>query len=320
MAAPKGPEMSATSDLAAAIDAIADRMASTTDRGRPADYIPELAKVDPNQFGIAVILADGKVICAGDADTPFSIQSISKVFTLSLALGKVGDYLWSRVGQEPSGDPFNSIVQLEADQGVPRNPLINAGAIVVTDVLLEGCEPRETIGGILRFLRGVAEDDAITVDPDVACSEQETGYRNAAMANFMKASGNLVHAPEKTLGVYFHQCAVAMTCRQLAMAGRFLAFDGRLGPDGARIIPASRARRLGALMLTCGHYDGSGAFAYRVGLPGKSGVGGGILAVAPGVASIAVWSPGLNTIGNSKLGTEALHDLTEATGWSIFGA
>jgi glutaminase len=294
-------------------------MAAETDRGRVAHYIPELAKVDPNQFGIAIVLANGRVIAAGDAETPFSIQSISKVFTLSLALGRVGDALWDRVGREPSGDPFNSIVQLESDNGIPRNPFINAGAIVVTDILLAGHEPRETIGEILRFMRHVTDDDDIRIDPGVAQSEERTGFRNAALANFIRAANNLHHAPERTLGVYYHHCAIAMTCRQLAMAGRLFAFGGQLGVDGPRIISAARARRINALMLTCGHYDGSGDFAFHVGLPGKSGVGGGILAVAPNVASIAVWSPGLNAVGNSQLATRSLKELSDRTGWSIFG-
>lgn len=307
-------------DLQHLVDTIAAEMAAETDRGQVADYIPELAKVDASQFGLAIALADGSVLAAGDADSPFSIQSISKVFTLALALGKVGDALWRRVGREPSGDPFNSIVQLEADHGIPRNPLINAGALVVTDVLLADHKPREVIGEILNFVRLIAGEDDIRIDPDVAKSEERTGFRNAALANFMRAAGNIRHPPALTLGVYFHHCAIAMTCRQLAQAGRFLAFGGTLGPAGERIVPAARARRLNAVMLTCGHYDGSGDFAFRVGLPGKSGVGGGILAIAPGIASIAAWSPGLNETGNSQLAARALKRLTDETGWSIFGA
>ncbi len=306
-------------DLKGLVRDIAESMAKETDRGRVARYIPELAKVDPKQFAIAVVLADGRLLAAGDAGTPFSIQSISKVFTLSLALGRLGDALWDRVGREPSGDPFNSIVQLEADNGIPRNPFINAGALVVTDVLLAGHEPRETIGEILRFVRHVTDDDEVGIDPAVARSEERTGFRNAALANFIRAADNLHHAPERTLGVYYHQCAIAMTCRQLAMAGRLFAFGGQLGVGGPTIISPARARRINALMLTCGHYDGSGDFAFQVGLPGKSGVGGGILAIVPDVASIAVWSPGLNAVGNSQLATRALKMLSDRTGWSIFG-
>ncbi|MGA0531080.1 glutaminase [Hansschlegelia sp. KR7-227] len=305
-------------DLSRIVATIAADMARAEDRGRVADYIPGLARVDPNQFGIAIVTADGETHCAGDADTLFSIQSISKVFALTIALGKVGDGLWRRVGREPSGTAFNSIVQLEHESGVPRNPFVNAGAIVVADVNLAGHQPRETIGELLQFLRHLAEDDSVVIDDKVAQSERATGFRNAALANYMKSFGNLEHAVELALGVYFHQCAIAMNCRQLAKAGRFLMLDGVHPGSGRHVVSAARARRINALMLTCGHYDASGDFAYRVGFPGKSGVGGGIMAIVPGRASIAVWSPGLNTRGNSQLGTIALARLADATGWSIF--
>jgi glutaminase len=305
-------------DLDALVGDIAAEMSEREERGAVASYIPQLAHVDPRRFGIAVMLADGTTHVGGDADEAFSIQSISKVFTLTLALGKVGDALWRRVGREPSGNPFNSIVQLEAEKGIPRNPFINAGAIVVTDTLLGGHAPKEAIGEILRFVRHVADDDTIFIDKAVARSETATGHRNVALANYMHAFGNLEHSPELTLGVYFHQCAIAMSCRQLAAAGRFLALDGRHPTAGGRVVSSERARRINALMLTCGHYDGSGDFAFRVGLPAKSGVGGGILAIVPGKASIAVWSPGLNRVGNSMLGAIALERLARATGWSVF--
>ena len=307
-------------DLDLVVSEIADEMRQRPDRGTVASYIPELANVDANAFGIAVIDAEGNVALGGDADTPFSIQSISKVFTLTLALGKAGDRLWHRVGREPSGSPFNSVVQLEFERGKPRNPFINAGAIAVTDLILSGHQPREALGEILRFMRFVADDPAITIDEKVAASEQRTGFRNAALANYMKSFGVLDNPVDLTLGVYFHQCAIAMSCCQLAMAGRFLAHLGRNPSTGLLVVNPERSRRINALMLTCGHYDGSGEFAYRVGLPGKSGVGGGILAIAPGKASIAVWSPGLDASGNSHLGRIALEALTKRMGWSIFGA
>jgi glutaminase len=299
---------------------IADEMRQRTDRGEVASYIPELARVDNKAFGIVVIDADGDVASAGDSDAEFSIQSISKVFTLTLALGKVGDRLWRRVGREPSGSPFNSIVQLEREQGIPRNPFINAGAIVISDVILSGHRPREALGNILQFIRFVADDSAITIDEAVAASEQRTGFRNVALANYMKSFGNIENPVEYTLGVYFHHCAIAMSCRQLAMAGRFLVHRGVNPSTGLTVVHAERARRINAVMMTCGHYDGSGEFAYRVGLPGKSGVGGGILAIAPGKASIAVWAPGLDVNGNSLLGRAALEELTKRMGWSIFSS
>ncbi len=308
------------SKLATVVEEIADAMKRRPDRGSVATYIPELARIDPAQFGIAVVESDGTVAAAGDSDTPFSIQSISKVFTLTLALGKAGDRLWQRVGREPSGSPFNSIVQLERERGIPRNPFINAGAIAVTDAILSGHQPREVLGEILRFMQYLADDTSIYIDEAVAASEQRTGFRNVALANYMKSFGVLDNPVDYTLGVYFHHCAIAMSCRQLAMSGRFLAQFGSNPTTGFSVVQPERARRINALMMMCGHYDGSGEFAYRVGLPGKSGVGGGILAVAPGIASIAVWSPGLDRAGNSHLGLIAIEMLSKRMGWSVFGA
>lgn len=305
-------------DIARVVRDIAEEMARRRDRGVVASYIPELTRADVNAFGLAVVNADGDIVSAGDADTPFSIQSISKVFTLTLALGKMGDALWQRVGREPSGSAFDSIVQLEFERGIPRNPFINAGAIAVTDLILSGHKPSEALGDILRFVQFVADDTSITIDRAVAASEQRTGFRNVALANYMKSFRILDHPVEHVLGVYFHHCAITMTCRQLAKAGQFLAHLGRNPATGLAVIQPERARRINALMLTCGHYNGSGEFAYRVGLPGKSGVGGGILAIAPGKASIAVWSPGLDANGNSYLGRIALEELAKKLCWSIF--
>ena len=297
---------------------IAQEMAARPDRGAVATYIPELADADPTKFGIAVASPDGTVI-GGDADEAFSIQSVSKLVTLTRALGPLGEQLWSRVGREPSGSPFNSIVQLEAENGIPRNPFINAGAIAVTDAIVSGHPPRQALGEIVQFIKAAAHDDSIYIDNAVAASEKLTGYRNMALANYMKAFGVIQNPVDHVLGVYFHHCSIAMSCRQLAAAGRYLAFEGRSHPnDGNSLVSADCARRINAVMLTCGHYDGSGEFAYRVGLPGKSGVGGGILAIVPGRASIAVWSPGLDVSGNSHLGRLALEKLAREMGWSVF--
>ena len=302
-------------DLQSILTEIAAEMAAAPDRGHVARYIPELASVDPGQFGIALALPDGQVMSAGDADVGFSVQSISKVFTLAIALGRLGDKLWTRVGRESSGLAFNSILQLENEAGIPRNPFVNAGAIAVTDAILEGHSPRAVLAEILSFIRTAAGDPAIHINKAVAASEQATSHRNTALAEFMAAYGNLKNPAALTIGTYVHHCAIEMSCRQLALAGRFLT-----GMAGApRLVSPARVRRINALMMTCGHYDGSGEFAYRVGLPGKSGVGGGILAVAPGRASIAVWSPGLGPQGNSQLGTLAVERLARATGWSVFG-
>jgi glutaminase len=304
-------------DLQRLIDDIVGEMRDAPDRGKVASYIPSLAQVDPARFGMAIHTADGACFAGGDADIGFSIQSISKVFSLALALGKAGDQLWRKVGREPSGTPFNSIVQLEAERGIPRNPFINAGAMVVADVNLSGHSPAAAIAELLQFVRYAATDETIVVNETVARSEEETGERNRALAHFMKSYGVLRHDPDLVLGSYFHACAIEMNCRQLAASGRFLTMDGA-HPDGGRAISAIRARRILSLMLTCGHYDASGDFAFRVGIPAKSGVGGGILAIVPGIASIAVWSPGLTVNGNSQLGSLALERLAEATGWSLF--
>ncbi len=286
--------------------------------GKVADYIPALACADPGKFGIAVAGADGVVHGAGDCDEPFSIQSISKVFTLALALTRVGADLWQRVGREPSGSAFNSIVQLERESGKPRNPLINAGAIATTDALIGDGDGDSAIAGLLAFLRAQAQDDRIAVDEHVAASEAATGSRNRSLAWFMKTYGIIDNEVETALDAYFRQCAIAMSCRQLARAGLFLAFDGRDPVTGEEAIVWHNARRINSVMLLCGHYDNSGEFAYRVGLPGKSGVGGGILAIAPGRGAIAVWSPGLNEFGTSAVGARALEQFVERTGWSVF--
>lgn len=307
-------------ELQSIVDEIYDALKPRFGEGKVADYIPQLAHVDPRKFGMSVVDIDGRTYTAGDSEEPFSIQSISKVFTLTLALGKHGESIWNRVGREPSGSSFNSIVQLEREEGKPRNPFINAGAIAISDLVLAGHTPKEAIGEIVRFVRFLADDETIAIDPAVARSEQATGFRNFALANFMRSFGVLTHPVEHVLGVYFHQCAIAMTCNQLARAGLFLAAAGRNPLTGHVAVSKQRARRINALMLTCGHYDGSGDFAYRVGLPGKSGVGGGILAVAPGKASVAVWAPGLNENGNSLVGSLALEMLAQKTGWSVFGS
>ncbi len=298
----------------AMLQSIHDEVFRQDDWGKPAQYIPELATIPPDQFAISVCLADGHCLKAGVADKPFSIQSVSKVFSLAATLGRVGGQLWTRVGREPSGTAFDSVVLLEKEQGRPRNPFVNAGAIVTTDALLSGREPKQALAETLGLVRAMAETDQIYINSKVAASEKATGARNRALAHYLQSHGNLTNDPDLTLGTYFHQCAIEMTTTQLAMAGRSLA-----GLENApKVIARAHARRINALMMTCGHYDGSGEFAFQVGLPGKSGVGGGILVIAPGVASIAIWSPGLNHYGNSHAGTRAAAMLSDMTGWSVF--
>ncbi|QDY68483.1 glutaminase [Qingshengfaniella alkalisoli] len=301
-------------------DEITERIAGESERGVVADYIPELAKVDLNRFGIAILPVETEeCIVAGDADVPFSIQSISKVFALTLALEKVGATLWSRVGREPSGDPFNSIVQLEYEKGIPRNPFINPGAIVLADVLMDNQGPDKAIEQILGLCQRLANDQSMRIDGDVAASEMKTGGRNRALAHFMAAEGNLRGDVEDVLKIYFHQCSIAMSCRQLAMAGRFLASAGHLSGGEDPTVTPERARRINALMMTCGQYDASGEFAFRIGIPAKSGVGGGILGIVPGIASVVAWCPGLDAKGNSLLATRAFEELVRTIGWSVFG-
>jgi glutaminase len=305
-------------DLDAVVAQVAADMRPHLGEGKVADYIPALARIDPRQFGIAVVTSDGRVASAGDAETPFSVQSVSKVFTLTLAVNRLDEALWTRVGREPSGSPFNSIVQLELEHGIPRNPFINAGALVVTDAVLAGGRPEDAIADIAGFMRRLAMDETVGIDPEVAASEHATGFRNISLANFLTSFGSLKSPVEEVLEVYFNQCALSMDCRQLARAGLFLAHGGLDPLNRIQVTSPERTRRINAIMMTCGHYDASGEFAYRVGLPGKSGVGGGILAIAPRRAAIAVWSPGLCEAGNSLVGALALRRFVALTGWSVF--
>ncbi|MEV4193362.1 glutaminase [Streptomyces toxytricini] len=302
-------------DLAGLLERIAADVAPLIGSGTPAEYIPALAEVDPRHFGMAIADLDGNVHGVGDWRVPFSAQSITKVFALALALAEGGDSLWRRVGREPSGNPFNSLVQLEHENGIPRNPFINAGALVVTDRLqtLTGDASSE----LLEFLRAESGNPDVSFDAEVAASEHEHGDRNAALAHFMASYGNIDNPVPALLDHYFWQCSIAMSCADLARAGLFLARHG-LRADGSRLLTRSEAKQVNAVMLTCGTYDAAGEFAYRVGLPGKSGVGGGIVAVVPGRCALAVWSPGLDSRGNSVAGVAALDRFTTLTGLSVF--
>ncbi|GAA1374429.1 glutaminase [Streptomyces beijiangensis] len=283
--------------------------------GRVADYIPALAAADPDAFGMALATAEGEVFGVGAWEQPFSIQSISKLFTLTHVLAQGGDDIWKGVGREPSGNTFNSLVQLETERGIPRNPFINAGAIVVTDRLqsLTG----DAAGAVRAFLRAESENPLIDTDRAVAASEAEHGHRNAALAHFIASHGNLENSVEVVLEQYYAHCAIEASCRDLALAGRFLARYG-LRANGSRLLSRSEAKRVNAVLLTCGTYDAAGEFAYRVGLPGKSGVGGGILAIVPGRAAVCAWSPGLDKAGNSVSAVAALDAFSTASGLSVF--
>lgn len=301
-------------ELESAVEEVVGRMGVIERFGKAADHIEGLAEIDTDRFGIAVVTDGGATVTGGEADEPFAIQSISKVFGLTLALQAFGDEVWKRVGREPSGDPFNSIVDLERQKGIPRNPFINPGAIVVSDMLLDISAKSDTHKTVREFLADQIGED-VGIDRKVFDKESSSGFNNRAMANLCKSFGNLNHEVEAVMKPYVSQCAIALSARQLALAGRYLMDGGDKPTDQQRLL----ARRVNSLMLTCGQYDGSGEFAFRVGLPAKSGVGGGILAIAPGVASIGVWSPGLDDNGNSLLGTLALEQLAERMGWSVFG-
>lgn len=302
-------------DVQGLLDDIRETLTPMIGQGEVSDYIPSLAGVHPAHFGMSVVMPDGEAFGTGDWEKPFSIQSISKLFTLAMAYAVDGDLLWQRVSREPSGDPFNSLAQLELQAGIPRNPFINSGAIVVADRLLT--ESGGAGSGLLDFLRAESGNPGISANPDIAASEAEHGYRNAAIANLLASFGNLDNGVTDVLAEYFWQCSIEASCRDLATAGGLLTRGG-VRADGTRMLSASEAKRINAIMLTCGTYDAAGEFAYRVGLPAKSGVGGGILAVVPGRYTICVWSPGLDPKGNSLVGTAALDEFTTRTGWSIF--
>lgn len=285
-------------------------------KGKQADYIPALAKVNPDQFGMCIHTIYGEIYSIEQADTRFSIQSISKVFALAMCLSLKGDDLWKRVGKEPSGTAFNSLIQLEVERGIPRNPFINAGAIVMSDILLSMLKSPEE--DFLAFVRAVAGNDTIQYNEEVAVSEREKGYLNAAIANLLKYHGTIENDIEQVLRFYFLMCSIEMSCRELSLA--FLAFaNHRKKFNYAGVtLTSSQVKRMNAIMQTCGFYDEAGEFSYLVGLPGKSGVGGGIVAIYPLQYSVAVWSPRLNSKGNSVMGIKALELFTTETKESIF--
>lgn len=303
----------------AALQEILDRIAVQAQamhgQGKVASYIPALAQVQPRQFGMAVALIDGSCVSTGAAQTEFSIQSISKLFTFVLALKMMGDDVWQRVGREPSGAAFNSMVQLETEKGIPRNPFINSGALVITDMLTTRFAHLDI--ALLGALRRLSDSPELNWDMQTAKSERDTAHRNMALAYFMKSYGNFVNEPELVLDNYCRQCAIEMSCTQLAQATMFLANGGQdVGGLQEQFLSADAARRVNALLLTCGAYDAAGDFAYRIGLPVKTGVGGGIVAVIPSVGTVCVWGPELDAKGNSVLGAFALERLVQETGWS----
>lgn len=284
--------------------------------GKVASYIPELAKIDANKFGICLTNLEGREYHVGDSEERFSIQSISKVFAASLAFSLLGDKIWERVGVEPSGTKFNSLIQLELENGIPRNPFINAGAIVVADILITHLKHPKN--DYLEFVQKLSGENSINFDFSVVDSEKAHGYRNAALINFMKSYGNIENDVDEVLDFYFHSCSIEMSCKELSRAFLLYANHGILASSGEKVLDKSQIKRINALMQTCGFYDEAGEFSFKVGLPGKSGVGGGIAAVFPKEYSVVVWSPKLNKKGNSVYGLKTLELLTTKSGLSIF--
>tara|TARA_R110002050_G_scaffold243212_2_gene379694 strand:+ start:33504 stop:34418 length:915 start_codon:yes stop_codon:yes gene_type:complete len=302
-------------DFQSILESIYQEAINTSDKGTVASYIPELAHIDKNNFGIHLRTSKGKSYGVGNYDKLFSIQSISKVLALSKAMAFVGETIWKRIDVEPSGNPFNHLSLLEIENGIPRNPLINTGAIVIADILVSNLKnPKEDF---LNFVRDLTGDDTINFNEDVAHSEKITGFKNYAAANLLKSFKNLNNSVDEVLDFYFHQCSIEMTCSQLTNAFFFLSNKGNCLLNKARLTK-TQAKRINAIMLTCGFYDEAGEFAFEVGLPGKSGVGGGIVALLPDHFVITTWSPGLNKKGNSKLGMLALEQFTSQTKLSIF--
>ncbi|NQY24295.1 MAG: glutaminase [Campylobacteraceae bacterium] len=286
-------------------------------KGKVASYIPALKNINPKQFAMSIQLFDGTSFHIGNYNQKFSIQSISKVFTFTLALHLYGKELYKNVGHEPSGDPFNSLVQLEYENGIPRNPFINAGALVTTDLLINKYKEK-TFTKVLAFIQEISNNKNIVYDKEVAASEEQTGYMNFALLNMMKSYKNISNDIKEVAQTYFKHCSISMSTNELSRAMLFLANHGTDPLSKKEFVTQSQAKRINSLMLTCGHYDASGDFAFKVGLPGKSGVGGGIVAIIPNLMAISVYSPELNKNGNSLIGTKALELFTTKTGLSIF--
>ncbi|NLX80377.1 MAG: glutaminase [Proteiniphilum sp.] len=284
--------------------------------GKVADYIPELANVDPNHFGVNLTTIEGDAYDYGDANIRFSIQSIAKVFSFVLAYSRIKSDIWLRMDLEPAGTPFNSLVQLEYDKGVPRNPFVNAGGIVVCDILVSELENPKS--DMLNFIRTLSDNRDINYNSKVSESERLSGYKNYALVNLMKSFGNIHNDIDEVMDLYFSICSIEMSCRELSESFLFLSNNGIVPYSGEQILSSSRTKRTNALMQTCGFYDEAGQFTFKVGLPGKSGVGGGIVAIHPQKYAISVWSPRLNVKGNSFLGMLFLEEFTTRTELSIF--
>lgn len=292
---------------------------SYCDEGIVASYIPELAKAPRDALGIHIVDAEGHTLSAGDCGLPFTLQSISKVFTLLLTLMDNGeDAVFSKVGMEPTGDNFNSMLKLELVQpSIPFNPLINAGAIVISS-LIGGSGPAEKSERILRFFRNLSGNEGMEYDQAVFRSESESADLNRSMAYYLKDKGVLGGAVEDVLEVYFRHCSISATCADLSRMALVLALDGLDPVSGNILVPRHYVQIAKTFMVTCGMYNASGQFAIKVGLPAKSGVAGGILTLVPGKYGIGIYGPALNPKGNSSAGVQLLEKMSREMDWSIF--
>lgn len=307
-----------TEPLTTTLTALLEKSRPTYTKGKVANYIPELAKASPETLGISLCFIDGQTISAGDSHVPFTMQSISKVFTLLLALMDHGERVFDKVGMEPSGDDFNSMLKLElVEPGKPFNPLINAGAIVISS-LIKGNSHEEKLNRILNFIRRLSADQHVTYNEQVYRSESDHAHRNRALAYFLKDNGILTGDVEQHLQLYFKHCAIEVTVQHIARIALVLAHGGRDPQTGEVIIPSRYVRIAKTFMVTCGMYNASGKFAIKVGLPAKSAVSGGIMTFVPGQMGIGVVGPALNNKGNSVSGLHLLEQLSEIFDWSIF--
>jgi len=290
-----------------------------TGQGKVASYIPELAKASPDGLGIHIMDAEGRSVSAGDCGVTFTMQSISKVFTLILALMDHGEEaVFFNVGMEPTGDDYNSMIKLElVEPGIPFNPLINAGAITVSSLVAGDCKTEKS-QRILEFFRKLAHNDRLGYNEAVFQSESETGHLNRSLAYFLKHNGVLKDDVEDVLAVYFRHCSIEVTCTDLARMALVLAYDGTDPISGEELIPHRYVQIAKTFMTTCGMYNASGEFAIQVGLPAKSGVSGGILTLVPGKFGIGLVGPALNRKGNSIAGVHLLERLSKEFQWSMF--
>lgn len=306
-------------DIDEILNRILEQVQPLLSLGKLPSYIPQLQKIDPQKFGIALITLNGEEFSAGDADVAFSIQSISKLFALMLALERAGDDLWQRVGREPSGMPFNELIQVDRKEGAVPNPFVNAGALVVTDVLC--CAYAQPELALLQALRKGSRDDRVDIDQEVMKSERENCHRNAAIAHILKSYGRLDNPVDVILDTYSRQCALAMSCRQIARSALSLVrSDSSSSDDVFSRLSLRQRHAVNAVMLTCGMYNAAGEYAARVGLPLKSGVGGGVVALVPGIGSLCAWSPGLDEVGNSLAAGRAIELFVQHTRVSAFAS